>query len=131
MPANATRTYIPLSGSPDGRGIPIESISEVTPTLIHLNPQGSKVQHKLRLFASNSQDATNRPLYLYFGKPDDVCQVTVTIPAQQGLFAVVPELTIGPNDEEDLGVWAFVDSGNEGYVSIFGTYDVADANIPG
>jgi hypothetical protein len=121
------RTYLPFSASKDGRGVAVQGNQIAKATLIHTNPLGSRVQNKLRIYVANAQDATDRQLFLVIGTLDETSMIAVTIPAQQGLFAAIPELSIGPSGVNAPSVWAFVNPGDEGKLSIFGTYDVSDA----
>ena len=92
----ATFTKTILSGSTDGRAIKVAATA--TPgTLIHTGSTTPATLHEIWLYAFNS-DTANVKLTIEWGgttAPDD--SIEVTIPAESGLFLVVPGLLIKGN----------------------------------
>ena len=82
-----------LSGSTGGRGISIAAAA--TPgTLLHTVVTGTADLDEIWIYAVNSS-ATDRQITIEFGgvtDPDD--QVEFTIPAQDGLYLVIPGLLL-------------------------------------
>lgn len=87
----ATYTKVILSGSTNGRNIKVAATA--TPgTLIHT--AHATAIDEIHLWAVNS-DTTDRKLTVEFGgttSPDDT--IEITIPAEDGLYLVVPGLTL-------------------------------------
>ncbi len=106
-----------LSGSTNGRGIKVVATSS-TGTTIHATGTGNI--DEVYLYAYNS-DTTARLLTIQFGgttSPDD--DIKVTIPAQSGLFLVVPGIPLFPSGSA-ITVYAYAATANvitiSGYVN--------------
>lgn len=107
-----------LSGSTNGRGVKVVATSS-TGTTIHTAVAGTTANtwDEIWMWAVNS-DTTARKLTIEFGStssPDDL--IEVTIPAESGLFLVVPGLVL----QNGTVVTAFCASANvvmiHGYVN--------------
>lgn len=109
----ATFEKIDLSGSTDGRGIAVAAVA--TPgTLLHTAGAGVVNWDEIWLFAVNNA-ANTRTLTIEFGgvvDPGD--HIEVLVPAQSGLYVVVPGLIL----QNTMIARAFADVANE--VTIFG-----------
>lgn len=92
----ATYSKITLSGSTDGR--PIKVVATATAgTTIHTGSTTATTYDEIWLYAQNT-DTTNRKLTIEFGgttAPDDLFEFTV--PAENGLYLIVPGLVIKGN----------------------------------
>lgn len=116
----ATYSKIILSGSTDGRAIKVAATS--TPgTTIHTGSSTATTLDEIWLYATNT-DTTDRKLTIEWGgttSPDDLIEFTV--PAENGLYLVVPGLLIKGNSSAALVVRAFAASANlvtiSGYVN--------------
>ena len=82
-----------LSGSTNGRGVTI--VATATPgTLLHVAVSGTAHFDEIWIYAVNSS-TTDRQLTIEFGgvtDPDD--QMEFTVPAQDGLYLVIPGLLL-------------------------------------
>jgi hypothetical protein len=102
----ATFSKITLSGSTDGRMIQVGATS--TPgTLIHTASSTATTYDELWLYAVNS-DTTARKLTLEFGGTSVAADLMEsTIPAESGLYLLVPGLVLKGNSTAALVVRAF------------------------
>jgi hypothetical protein len=114
----------PLTGSPIGKGIPVVGTAVGSPTLLHAIGATQYERHVVRLYASNPSDE-DVTLYLLFGELALTSLIEITIPVNQGLFALVPEMVV----KQGAQIGAYVDSGNENKVIIFGDVDIEE-NVP-
>ena len=92
----ATFTKNHLSGSTDGKGIKVVQTATAG-TTIHTGPTNTAHFHEVWLYAVNS-DTTARKLTVEWGgtsSPDDLIEFTV--PAESGLYLIVPGLVIKGN----------------------------------
>lgn len=89
----ATITKVLLSGSTNGRNIKVVATATAG-TLIHTATASANVIDELWLWAVNS-DTVDRKLTIEFGgvtAPDDL--VEFTVPAEDGLYMIIPGLTL-------------------------------------
>jgi hypothetical protein len=115
----ATFSKIALSGSTDGKMVQV-SATATAGTLIHTGSTTATTFDEVWLYAVNS-DTTARKLTVEWGgtsAPDDLIEFTV--PAESGLYLIVPGLVIKGNATA-LVVRAFCASANvvniAGYVN--------------
>jgi len=92
----ATMSKIPLSGSTNGRGIKVTTVSPIdgSDTTIHTGVSGTTDTDYVTLYAYND-DTVTRTLELGWGgtsDPDDI--ISTDIPALSGLVLVVSDLPI-------------------------------------
>lgn len=109
-----------LSGSTGGRMIKVAATSS-TGTTIHATGTSSTITDEIWLYAVNS-DTTDRKLTIEYGgttSPDDLIEFTV--PAESGLFLIVPGLILRGTGSAARNVTAFAASANvvniAGYVN--------------
>ena len=88
----ATFTKIILSGSTSGRGIKVVQIATAG-TTIHTAVAGATDFHEIWLYAVNTSVADVK-LTLEYGDPSTDDNIEVTIPAESGLFLIVPGLLL-------------------------------------
>jgi len=92
----ATFSKIALSGSTDGRMIKVAATATAG-TTIHTGSTTATTFDEIWLYAVNS-DTTARKLTIEYGgtsSPDDLIELTV--PAESGLYLIVPGLVIKGN----------------------------------
>lgn len=92
----ATMSKIPLSGSTNGRGIKVTTVSPIdgSDTTIHTAVTGTSDTDYITLYAYND-DAVTRTLELGWGgttDPDDI--ISVDVPPLAGLIPVVIDLPL-------------------------------------
>ena len=117
----ATYTKTVLSGgTADGRGIKVGATATAG-TLIHTGSTTAATLHEIWLYVMNT-DTTNIKLTIEWGgttSPDDL--IEATIPAESGLFLMVPGLLIKGNATA-LVVRAFAGTANvltiNGFVNV-------------
>lgn len=94
----ATITKAVLSGSTDGRGVLIQQTATAG-TLIHTGPTATTTIDEVYLYAANNNTSTNSvELQILWGAdtdPND--RIRVTIPAKDGLYQVIPGMSIQGN----------------------------------
>lgn len=103
----ATYAKLAFSASTDGRGIKVTQTASAGDT-IHTAINNTDDYDEIWLYAVNS-DTTARKLTIEFGgtsAPDDT--IEMTIPAESGLFQVIPGLVL----QNSLVVKAFAASAN-------------------
>ena len=116
----ATFTKNHLSGSTDGKGVKVVQTATAG-TTIHTGPTNTAQFHEVWLYAVNS-DTSSRKLTIEWGgvaSPDDLIEFSV--PADSGLYLMVPGLVIKGNASAALVVRAFCATANvvniAGYVN--------------
>ena len=116
----ATFSKIALSGSTDGKMIKVAATATAG-TTIHTGSTTATTFDEVWLYAVNS-DTTARKLTIEWGgtaSPDDLIEFTV--PAESGLYLIVPGLVIKGNASAALVVRAFAGTTNviniAGYVN--------------
>lgn len=102
----ATYSKITLSGSTDGKAIKVGATA--TPgTTIHTGSSTDTTYDEVWIYSTNT-DSTDRKLTIEWGgttSPDDLIEFTV--PAENGLYLVIPGLLIKGNSSSALVVRAF------------------------
>ena len=91
----ATMSKVILSGSTDGRNIPVTSISGSSPNIIHTANTGTGNIDEIWIWALNTDDTNDVGLVIQFGgttDPDDLFKVE--IPHGEGLCLVIPGLVL-------------------------------------
>jgi hypothetical protein len=92
----ATATKIKLSGSTDGKGVKVTTVSPLdgSDTTIHTAVSGTTDYDLVTLFASNT-DSVDRELFIGWGgttDPDNL--IRQTIPARAGLVLITADLPV-------------------------------------
>jgi hypothetical protein len=91
----ATMSKVILSGSTDGRNIPVSSVSSGSPNTIHTAITGTGNLDEVWIWALNTDDTSDVGLVIQFGgttDPDDLFKVE--IPHGEGLCLVIPGLVL-------------------------------------
>ena len=116
----ATFTKNHLSGSTDGKGIKVVQTATAG-TTIHTGPTNTAHFHEVWMYAVNSSTSTVK-LTIEWGEataPDG--NIEFTVPAESGLYLLVPGLVIKGNASAALVVRAFAGTTNviniAGYVN--------------
>lgn len=91
----ATFTKDILSGSSDGRSIPVAATTSPG-TTIHTGPTSTSEYHEVWLYIVNGQ-TTAVQLTLQWGNTSTDDAIEVTIPAQDGLYQIIPGLVLKGN----------------------------------
>lgn len=117
----ATYSKIPFSGSTNGRGVLVNTVSSNT-CVVHTGSTNTSVQHEVWLYAQNT-DTTDRKLTIEFGgvtSPNDLIESTIT--AEAGLVLVIPGLILTGNATTAPRITAFAANANvvtlHGYVTV-------------
>lgn len=114
----ATIDKITLSGSTDGRPILVAATASAG-TTIHTASSTATVYDEIWLYATNN-DANSILLTIEFGGTSASDQIKLTVPAQSGLYLLVPGITLKGN-ATPLVVRAFAATANNisisGYVN--------------
>ncbi len=116
----ATFSKIALSGSTDGKMIKVAATATAGTTL-HTGSTTATTFDEIWLYAVNSSASTVKLTVEYGGvaSPDDLIEFTV--PAESGLYLIVPGLVIKGNASAALVVRAFAGTANviniAGYVN--------------
>ena len=117
----ATYSKIPFSGSTNGRGVLVNTISSNT-CVVHTGSTNTSVQHEVWLYAQNT-DSADRKLTIEFGgvtSPNDLIESTIT--AEGGLILIIPGLILTGNSSTAPRITAFAATANvvtlHGYVTV-------------
>lgn len=100
----AVWSRIPLSGSTNGRPISIDSTA-APGTTIHTVSTATAIKDMLYLWVYNTA-TTNRELKYLHGTTATGSEMTQTIPAQDGMYAISPGPTLNGATGMISGIWA-------------------------